>query len=141
LVWRRVLLLIAALLFLATSGQAEEKEPIAIIELGGTGEWGLAGASSFGPSAAVEFTPPIKDWLEIEAGIVPMFSRGRTDRDTDLIFKKPFTLSDKVEFMFGAGPTLDVLARRNTNRRRIGGRLYVLADSRSKVRMVSGADL
>jgi hypothetical protein len=64
---------------------------------------GLPGASSFGPSAAVEFTP-IKDWLEIEAGIAPMFSHRRTEWDTDLLFKKPFTLSDKAEFMIGVGP-------------------------------------
>jgi hypothetical protein len=33
-----------------------------------------------------------------------MFNHGRTEWDTDLIFKKPFTLSDKVEFMIGLGP-------------------------------------
>lgn len=103
MVWQRVLLLIAVLLFVSARAQAEEKEPSAIIELGGSGEWGLPGASSFGPSAAVEFTP-IKDWLEIEAGVAPLFSRGRTEWDTDLIFKKPFTLSDKLEFMVGVGP-------------------------------------
>jgi hypothetical protein len=104
MVWQRVLLsLMTALLFFTASAQAEEKEPNAIIELGGAGEWGLPGTSSFGPSAAVEFTP-IKDWLEIEAGVAPLFSRGRTEWDTDLIFKKPFTLSDKLEFMIGAGP-------------------------------------
>jgi hypothetical protein len=32
-----------------------------------------------------------------------MFSRGLTEWDTDLIFKKPFTLSNKLEFMFGLG--------------------------------------
>ena len=103
MVWRRVLLLIAALLFFTASARAEEKEPTAIIEIGGAGEWGLPGASSFGPSAAVEFTP-IKDWLEIEAGVAPLFSGGRTEWDTDLLFKKPFTLSDKLEFMVGVGP-------------------------------------
>jgi hypothetical protein len=104
MVWQRLLLLLIALLsLLCKSAQAGEKEPTAIIELGAAGEWGLPGASSFGPSAAVEFTP-IKDWLEIEAGVAPMFSHGRTEWDTDLIFKKPFTLSDKVEFMIGVGP-------------------------------------
>ena len=106
MVWQRVpLLLMAAQSFFGTSAQAEEKEPSAIIELGGAGEWGIPGSSSFGPSAAVEFTP-IKDWLEIEAGVAPLFSGGRTEWDTDLLFKKPFTLSDKVEFMIGAGPQL-----------------------------------
>jgi hypothetical protein len=100
---RVVLCLTAALSAFIATAQAEEKEPTAIIELGGAGEWGLPGASSFGPSAAVEFTP-IKDWLEIEAGIAPMFSSGRTEWDADLLFKKPFTLSDKLEFMIGVGP-------------------------------------
>ena len=98
----RQLLLIAAPLLFGPTAQAEE-EPSAIVELGGAGEWGLPGSSSFGPSAAVEFTP-IKDWLEIEAGVSALFSRGRTEWDTDLLFKKPFTLSDKVEFMVGVGP-------------------------------------
>jgi hypothetical protein len=52
MVWRRVLLLIATLLLFTASAQAEGKEPTAIIEIGSAGEWGLPGASSFGPSAA-----------------------------------------------------------------------------------------
>jgi hypothetical protein len=82
---------------------AEEKEPLAIIELGGAGGWGLSGGSSFGPSAAVEFEP-IKNWLEIEVGSAPLFGSGRAELDTDILFKKPFTLSDELEFMVGAGP-------------------------------------
>jgi hypothetical protein len=99
----RSLLLIAPLLFFAAKAGAGEKEPSAIVELGGAGEWGLRGGSSYGPSAAVEFTP-IKDWLEIEAGIAPLFSARHTEWDGDLLFKKPFTLSDTVEFMIGVGP-------------------------------------
>ncbi len=82
---------------------AEEKEPAAVIAIGGQGEWGLPGPTSFGPTASVEFTP-IKDWLEIEIGAATLFRRGATEFETDLIFKKPFTLSDTVEFMVGAGP-------------------------------------
>jgi hypothetical protein len=100
----RILLLVAALLPFAAEAQAEEKEPSAIVEIGGAGEWGLpGGASSFGPSAAVEFTP-IKDWLEIEAGVSTLFGGGQREWSADLLFKKPYTLSDKVEFMFGVGP-------------------------------------
>ncbi len=85
-------------------GQGGEKEPVAIIEIGGAGEWALThGKPSYGPSAAVEFTP-IKERLEIEAGVTPLFSRGQMEWDTDLLFKKPYTLSKTVEFMFGAGP-------------------------------------
>ena len=84
--------------------RAEEKEPFALIELGAATERSIQeNASSFGPTAAVEF-PVIKDWLEIEIGISPLFRPGQTEWQADFLFKKPFTLSDKVEFMIGAGP-------------------------------------
>jgi len=83
---------------------AEDKEPTAIVAIGGAGEWGLPGAASFGPSVSVEFTP-IRNWLEIEIGTATMFRRGVTEFETDLLFKKPFTLSDTVEVMVGAGPS------------------------------------
>jgi hypothetical protein len=79
------------------------KEPDAILEIGGSGNWNLSDPSSFGPTAAIEFTP-IENWLEIEVGTGPMFGKGIREWDTDILFKKPFTLSDKVEFMIGAGP-------------------------------------
>jgi hypothetical protein len=88
---------------LCAEARAEEKEPFAIVEIGGAGDWGLSGRSSFGPSAAVEFTP-IRNWLEIEVGAAPLFGNGHVELDTDVLFKKPFSLSDKVEFMVGAGP-------------------------------------
>ena len=99
---RFLLCLTVAILF-AAEVRAEEKEPTLILELGGVGERDFSGSSSFGPSAAVEFTP-IKGWLEIEAGVAPMFSPGQTEWDADLLFKKPFSLSEQVEFMVGAGP-------------------------------------
>jgi hypothetical protein len=95
--------LTVALLLSATLLRAEEKEPFAIVELGGAGEWGSA--SSFGPSASVEFTP-IKEWLEIEAGVSTLFNAKQTEWQSDILFKKPFTLSDKLEFMVGVGPEL-----------------------------------
>jgi hypothetical protein len=92
------------LLGLVEQAGAQDKEPTAIVELGGAAEWDLPnGASSFGPTASVEFTP-IKDWLEIETGVSALYGHGQTEWGYDLIFKKPFTLSDKVEFMIGAGP-------------------------------------
>jgi hypothetical protein len=96
-----------ALLFLCSGnafGQSPDKEPAAVIELGGAAGWSLkGGGSSFGPNVAVEVTP-IEDWLELEAGVTPFFGRRSTEWDTDLLFKKPWTLSDKAEFMFGVGP-------------------------------------
>ena len=96
-----------ALLLLAGNALAEDKEPkepIAILQLGGAGEWGVGGGSpGFGPTVAVEFTP-IKNWLEVETGVTPLFSKGKREWDTDFIFKKPFDLSPSVEFEPGLGP-------------------------------------
>jgi hypothetical protein len=84
--------------------QSTNKEPAAIVELGGAASWNVKdGGSSFGPDFAVEFTP-IENWLEVEAGTTPLFRRHSTEWDTDLLFKKPWTLSNKIEFMFGIGP-------------------------------------
>jgi hypothetical protein len=94
---------VAAALLSATPSWAEDKEPTAIFEIGGAGEWAINGGSGFGPTAAVEFTP-IKDWLEIEAGVTSLFSRGQTEWDTGFTFKKPFDLSPTVEFEPGIGP-------------------------------------
>src|ERR1700735_2106129 len=85
-------------------GQVEEKEPAAIVEIGGAGQWALNhGKPGYGPNFAVEVTP-IKEWLEIEAVVTAFFSRSQTEWDTDLLFKKPYTLSKTAEFMFGVGP-------------------------------------
>lgn len=76
----------------------------AILEVGGAASWSLPdGTSSFGPNFAAEVTP-IENWLELEAGVTPLFTRHSTEWDTDLLFKKPWTISNKVEFMAGIGP-------------------------------------
>ena len=98
-----IVAVVTAVSALSAPALAEEKEPTAVVAIGGQGEWGLPGPTSFGPSVSVEFTP-IKDWLEIEIGAASLFRRGATAFESDLIFKKPFTLSDTVEFMVGAGP-------------------------------------
>lgn len=97
-------LLIASLCLCPSSGvgQSVEKGPVAILELGGAASRSLTDGSS-GPTVAVEVTP-IEKWLELEAGVTPLFNRSSTEWDTDLLFKKPWTLSDKAEFMFGVGP-------------------------------------
>jgi hypothetical protein len=90
--------------YVAAQSVDKEPEPAAIVELGGAAARELkGGGSSFGGDFAVEFTP-IEKWLEIEAGTTPLFRRHSTEWDTDLLFKKPWTLSEKVEFMFGVGP-------------------------------------
>ena len=37
-------------------------------------------------------------------GTTPLFTRHSVEWDTDLLFKKPWTLSPGAEFMFGLGP-------------------------------------
>jgi hypothetical protein len=98
--------LFGAIFFLCRSGALAqaEKEPIAVVEVGGAASVSLQdGSGSSGPNLAVEFTP-IEDRLEIETGVTALFAKHSTEWDTDFLFKKPWTLSRKVEFMAGAGP-------------------------------------
>lgn len=97
------LAILAAILAGSAFAQSDDAEPAAIVELGGAASYDLTGGSSFGPDFAIEFTP-IENWLELEAGTSPLFRRHSTEWGTDLLFKKPWTLSRKVEFMFGVGP-------------------------------------
>jgi hypothetical protein len=88
-----------------TFAQSSEKEPAAVVEFGAAASRSLTqGQSSFGPTVAVEATP-IENWLELEAGVTPLFRRHSTEWSIDLLFKKPWTLSDKVEFMLGVAPS------------------------------------
>jgi hypothetical protein len=99
--------LVAALLFIAPSAQAaeSEKEAAAELEIGAAAEWAVPGGGfSFGPSVAIEYTL-IKDWLEVELEVSPLFGgAGSTDWDTEFVFKKPYSLSDQIEVMPGIGP-------------------------------------
>ena len=82
----------------------EDKDPIAIVELGAATSWNFnGGATAFAPNLAAEVTP-IENWLELEAGVSPFYTHRSTEWDTDLLFKKPWTLSRKAEFMLGVGP-------------------------------------
>lgn len=88
----------------APAPDPDDNEPAAILELGGAASRSLSDhAWSSGPAVAVEFTP-IKNWLELEAGVTPLFRSHSTEWDVDLLFKKPWDLSKKVEFMAGLGP-------------------------------------
>ena len=84
--------------------QSDDKEPAAVVEVGGAASQSVTGGgASFGPTVAVEVTP-IENWLELEAGVTSLFKRHSTEWDADLLFKKPWTLSKKAEFMAGIGP-------------------------------------
>ena len=99
-------ILLASLFLCAgnTFAQSVDKEPAAVVELGGAVDSSVkGGGSSVGATVAVEVTP-IENWLELEAGLTPLFTRHSTQWNIDLLFKKPWTLSKKVEFMLGDGP-------------------------------------
>lgn len=111
--WKPQLLIASLLLYSARAfAQSHDPEPVAVLELGAATAVNLnSAAASFGPTVALEVTP-IENWLELEAGVTPLFRRHSTEWGTDLLFKKPWTLSSKVEFMLGAGPEW-VYARQN----------------------------
>jgi hypothetical protein len=82
----------------------KDKDPLAVVMLGAASEWGFPGSDfSLGPSVAVEFSV-IKDWLEIEIGGAKLFRRGTSEWESDVVFRKPFTLSETTELMVGLGP-------------------------------------
>ena len=91
-----------------TSASSQQHEtyddPRVILEVGAATSWNTTGgAATFAPNLAAE-TTPIENWLELEAGVSPFYTRHATEWDTDLLFKKPWTLSTKAEFMLGVGP-------------------------------------
>ena len=49
-------------------------------------------------------TEPIEKWQEFEHGVSLYYTHTFKEWDTDLLFKKPWTLSRKAEFMLGIGP-------------------------------------
>ena len=91
-------------------GSQPSNEPVAVVEAVAVVELGAAPSrtlkdhtSSVCPTIAVEVSP-IEKWLELEAGVMASFGRRSTQWTTDLLFKKPWTLSSKFEFMAGIGP-------------------------------------
>jgi hypothetical protein len=98
------ILLVLSLSVGSAFAQSSEKEPAAVVEVGGSAIHGLTGeGASFGPTVAIEVTP-IENRLELEAGVTSLFRRHSTEWSADLLFKKPWTLSKKAEFMVGIGP-------------------------------------
>jgi hypothetical protein len=90
--------------FAQSNDKNNDKEPVATVEIGGAASQALNGnGASFGPTLALEVTP-IENRLEIEAGVTALFTRHSTEWSVDLLFKKPWTLSKKAEFMVGLGP-------------------------------------
>jgi hypothetical protein len=96
-------LLLSSVSLMAQDIDNKAEEPTAIIELGGAASHDLKGGSGYGADFAAEITP-IENWLELEAGVTPLFAPHQTEWDADFLFKKPWTISKKLEFMIGIGP-------------------------------------
>ena len=105
--WGFVRLIVMAILVYdgpMTAQTEHAAEPLAVMEFGASVERSLSShESSYGPTVAVESTISER-WLEVEAGVTPLFRHHSTEWGTDLIFKKPWTLSSRAEFMLGVGP-------------------------------------
>ena len=72
-----------------TKASTDADDPVAILEVGASTNWNFSGGSAtFAPNLAAECTP-IENWLELEAGVSPFFTRNSTEWDTDFLFKKP----------------------------------------------------
>jgi len=114
-------------LFLTPGAPADDggKGPTAVLELGASAGRNLTDrTSNGGPTVAVEFEP-IEGWLEIEIGVTPSFSRYSTEWGTDVLFKKPWTLSKKAEVMAGIGPSWVHTTERGTSRNALAAEAVV----------------
>jgi hypothetical protein len=93
---------------LIASGQGvaaaeKDNDPLWVAMIGAAGEWPTHGNFQNGPSLAVEFNV-IKDWLEVEVGSAKLFRGSNSEFETEVVFRKPFTLSETAEVMIGLGP-------------------------------------
>jgi hypothetical protein len=114
--WRRALRAssVAAVLIAlaATCADAQSSVPappkdddhVIVYEVGWAGDY--SGAEGFHPKGAtfaIEVTP-LPDRLELEVGITAIRANDVTETSVDVLFKKPWRLSERIEFMAGIGP-------------------------------------
>jgi len=88
------------------AGSDPHEDHWAVLEVGGVAAVELPdGSGHFGGSVAVEKTL-IEKWLELELGISATSGHGESELAASLLFKKPWQISPKVEFMIDVGPEL-----------------------------------
>ena len=98
-------------------------DPTAIFEFGAATSWNFkGGAATFAPNLAAEITP-VEHWLELEVGVSPFYTHESQEWDIDLLFKKPWNISRKAEFMFGIGPEWVHLRQNGRWRNSIAGEI------------------
>jgi hypothetical protein len=89
----------------ASTSSLDEQDHSIVFELGAAGDWSRAEGFHPGGTFAFEVTP-IEHWLELEIGVTAIHSSGNIDIPVDLLFKKPWPISPRFEFMAGVGPEL-----------------------------------
>jgi hypothetical protein len=90
---------------LAQEAAGESETPKPVIEVGGSGEQSLSGDGLYvRPTIAAQWTP-IEDVLTVEGGVTPTFKSHSTEWESDLLLKKPWTVTKTFEVLAGVGPT------------------------------------
>lgn len=89
----------------AQSPVAEDVDHVVVVELGWEGDWAHAEGWHHGGTIAFEVTP-VEHWLELEFGVSVLHEPHGAEIPIDLLFKKPWRISRRVEFMAGVGPEL-----------------------------------
>jgi hypothetical protein len=94
------------------SGRGSAQSPVVadvdhavVFELGWEGDWAHAEGLHSGGTFAFEVTP-IEQWLELECGVSAIHESHGAELSLDLLFKKPWQITRRVEFMAGIGPAL-----------------------------------
>jgi hypothetical protein len=125
----------------AAAEKDKDNDPLWVLMVGAAGEWPTHGNFQSGPAPSVEFNV-IKDWLEVEVGAAKLFRGSDSEFETEVVFRKPFTLSETAEVMIGLGPIWSKgKGRKLEGRHHVRSRLHVLVLAREEIRMVPGTEL
>ncbi len=101
----------------------EEARHTIILGVGGAAELELGDGSLHpGPNAFVEYEA-IENWLELELGVSVLAAEGGREVPVDLLFKKPFQLTSRLELMIGLGPQIVSVSGTEKNGTFIGGEI------------------
>jgi hypothetical protein len=89
-----------------TAQVPEESDHSITFELGWAADWSRhEGTRAAGGTFAFEVTP-IEHWLELEVGATAIHAPENVETSLDVLFKKPWRVSPRFEFMVGVGPEL-----------------------------------
>jgi hypothetical protein len=103
----RSLLMIGLISGHAWAEEGPESDRELVVEAGPAAERDIKNHSaSYGAGVGLEHTP-IENWLEMEYGLAILGQGGRRALEADVLFKKPFRVSENVEFMVGLGPSFE----------------------------------